>query len=224
MKCLPCREQQVATSTAVSLCLAAATHSFILFSFFPYAGYMSVNLLNNNNNSNDSITVDNVGIYAGMLGAAFTFGRFLGFVPWKFVRDRLGGKHALILSLFLTGMASLWVGLATTFTSALAARFAQGISNCISGCVKRAAINARYNQALMLSIMWWGSALGPIVGGLLSDPRFLGSSLGLELDSEDGGWYASYPYLLPNIFNAFLCMLSMACVTMFTKDEQPHNK
>lgn len=253
MKCIPCDKNRV-TGTIFSLCLAAATHSFLLFSFFPYAGYMSVGLLNNNDNNNNNashITVDNVGIYAGMLGAVFTFGRFLGFVPWKIVRNRLGGKHALMLSLFLTGAASMWVGLASTFASVLAARFAQGISNCISGCVKRAAINARHNlmserasssnininssiisnenpeeiahgdaQALVLSIMWWGTALGPIVGGLLSDPRFLKSSLGLELED---GWYASYPYLLPNAFSAILCWLSMTCVAVFTKG-QPHRR
>jgi MFS family permease len=216
MKCFPCckkKNSQFANATPLSLCLSAATHSFILFSFFPYAGYMSVNLINNNNNNNNNngddydndennnnnatiITVDNVGIYAGLLGSVFTLGRFIGFIPWKLVRNSFGGKYTLMLSLFLTGIASIWVGMAQSYTSVVIARFIQGISNCISGCVKRAAINAQHNydtkskqysklististssesdekeeeeeeigsggnaQALILSIMWWGTAL-----------------------------------------------------------------
>lgn len=116
------------------LCLAAITNSFFLFSFFPYAGYMAVMLLNNNNNTNrrersNEINVDNAGIYAGMLGAALTLGRFLGFVSWKVLRNVFGGKRALVLSLLLTGLASLWVGLSITFSRAILARFFQGISN-----------------------------------------------------------------------------------------------
>lgn len=215
MKCFDWKgkgNNKLFTATTLSLCLSAATHSFILFSSFPYAGYMAVTLLNNNNDRTEDknvITVDNVGIYAGLLGSVFTIGRFFGFVPWKFIRNKLGGKYSLMLSLFLTGMSSIWVGMAQTYSSVVLARFVQGITNCISGCVKRAAINASHNynlnemrtrfrnsnsneslllllhdektkaakakavakveeeigsgsgnaQALILSIMWWGTAL-----------------------------------------------------------------
>jgi hypothetical protein len=230
---------------------------------------MAVTLLDNSSSNIISsnvtvVTVDNVGIYAGMLGASFTLGRFLGFVPWKVARNILGEKHALVLSLLMTGLTSLWIGLCTTFPGALVARLAQGVSNCISGSVKRAAINARYNdnlvskralivivgsdqsqkyegnsrqkttskevyydydsnppEVLVLSVMWWGTALGPIVGGLLSDPGFLGSFF--ELDSDSSTWYASYPYLLSNGFSAMLCWLSMVCVAVFTTDLPPRN-
>eukprot|EP00536_Pseudo-nitzschia_multiseries_P004134 jgi/Psemu1/187363/e_gw1.67.157.1 len=116
MRCLPCK---VLNGATLSLCLAAVAHSFLLFSFFPYAGYMAIALLDNNGGN---VTVDNVGIYAGLLGAVFSLGRFLGFLPWKIVRNRLGGKCALMISLFLTGLASIWVGCATTFSGALLAR------------------------------------------------------------------------------------------------------
>mmetsp|Transcript_27328 Transcript_27328/g.74767 ORF Transcript_27328/g.74767 Transcript_27328/m.74767 type:complete len:770 (-) Transcript_27328:1000-3309(-) len=238
MKCIPCRQLNGA---ALSLCLAAVAHSFLLFSFFPYAGYMAMTLLDSNG---DSITVDNVGIYAGLLGAIFTLGRFIGFFPWKIVRNRLGGKRAMIISLFLSGLSSIWVGLATTFSGALLARFVQGISNCISGCVKRAAINAQYNrmkqeaitskrsdessgqsmetaregnpQALVLSVMWWGAATGPIIGGLLSDPLFLRYLFGVD-SASDLEWYNSSPYLLSNTFTAVLCWLSMICTAIFVE-------
>jgi len=93
--------------------MAAITHSFILFSFFPLSGYYALFLLNNSEDNDyattstaKAVTVNNVGLYAGMLGSVFTLGRFLGFVPWKFIRSTLGEKHALTLSLFLTGLSS----------------------------------------------------------------------------------------------------------------------
>jgi len=230
--CFPIERKRL-TGAVISLCLAGATHSFLLFSFFPYAGYMGVTLLNNDNNANNDVTVNNVGIYAGMLGAAFTLGRFLGFLPWKVLRKSLGEKNALVLSLLLTGLSSLWVGLAATFSTALLARLFQGVSNCISGSVKRAAINARHNrkqermnssteddeevydanpEAMVLTVMWWGTALGPIVGGLLSDPGVLG-----WFHSET---FASHPYLLSNGFSAILCWISMVAVAVTTTEPQ----
>ena len=219
------------TSEVLSLCLAGITHSFLLFSFFPYAGYMSVSLLEEDR----TVTVNNIGVYAGMLGAAYTLGRFLGFLPWKVVRKSLGEKYALVLSLGLTGLASLWVGICTSFSGALLARLIQGLSNCVSGSVKRAAANARHNrkqelmtssesslphelvydanpEALVLAVMWWGSAIGPVVGGLLSDPGFLETVFGRN--ESLFAWYQAYPYLLSNGFSAILCWISMVCVAM----------
>ena len=255
MKSSPIIERRILTNEVLSLCIAGATHSFLLFSFFPYAGYMGVSLLEDNDQRD--VTVNNVGIYAGLLGATFTLGRFLGFLPWKFARKSLGEKNALVLSLLLTGLSSLFVGLSTTFVGALLARLTQGVSNCISGSVKRAAINARHNQkhelilqaknsnsgnakleeeiydanpeALVLSVMWWGTALGPIVGGLLSDPGFLGMLFGWDLDTttttttttQPSAWYNTYPYLLSNGCSAILCWLSMVGVILASNNPPP---
>ena len=224
----PCRHKKV-TSRTVSLCLAAVTHSFLLFSFFPYAGYMAVYLL-----GGGSLNVDNVGPYAGLLGAAFTFGRFLGFLPWKLARRRLGERRALALSLALTGAASVGVGAASTFAGAVTARLLQGLSDCISGCVKRAAMDslaaadterrsaatgregdatgpAGNPEALVLSVMWWGAAFGPVVGGILADSRFFDGAMG-------SGAVANLPYLGPALFGAFLCLFSFLCVAAFVTD------
>ena len=238
ISCFPIDPRRL-TGAVLALCLAGATHSFLLFSFFPYAGYMGVTLLEH---TNHDVTVNNVGIYAGMLGAAFTFGRFLGFIPWKTGRKILGEKNALVLSLLLTGLSSLWVGLATSFSEALLARLAQGLSNCISGSVKRAAINARHNlkqekmlmttsvadeevydqnpEAIVLTIMWWGAALGPILGGLLSDPGFVGWIFGWD---EPSTWFTNLPYLLSNGFSAVLCWVSMVAVAVSTTDPITQN-
>ena len=193
----------------------------------------------------------------------------------KKFRNRFGGKMALLLSLFLTGVASVLVGRAETFTMCLLARFLQGLTNCISGCVKRAAINAQYNHqyttrkrrrrsqhqhqlpsshnnnsssavavirpeekeddeeqiseeaevaadatatssAQILSIMQYGTFVGPIVGGICSDPRFLKKMLSSSFSSSSS---SSHPYLLSNMISATLCWLSMICVAIFVKDD-----
>ena len=231
------------TSEVLSLCLAGITHSFLLFSFFPYSGYMAVTLLK----EKYKVDVNNVGVYAGMLGSAFTLGRCLGFLPWKVVRKSLGEKYALVLSLGLTGLASLWVGLCTNFSGALLARLVQGLSNCVSGSVKRAAVNARHNrnhemmlrtnssesslthdvvydanpEALVLAVMWWGTAIGPIIGGLLSDPGFLG--IVFRWKDSPFAWYQTHPYLLSNGFSAILCWISMISVAITSQHLPPKN-
>ena len=81
--------------TTVVLCFCALTHSYLIFSVLPYAGYFALFLLeknntatNNNNGDDDGairgrLTMDSIGIYAGLLGSAFTSGRLLSLVPWK---------------------------------------------------------------------------------------------------------------------------------------------
>ncbi len=99
--------------TTPVLCLCALTHAYLLFSVFPYAGYFALFLLNGASRADvgdrsdeplsdyiarvseripDGLSVDTVGVYAGMLSSAFTFGRLLGFGPWKRMRMRYGNR------------------------------------------------------------------------------------------------------------------------------------
>ena len=216
-----------------SLWLAAITHTYLLFHCFPYVGYMTLALLP------DEFTVDSVGWYAGLLGTAFTTGRCLGFIPWQQLRhkDTFGVKQSLLLSLVLSAICSLWFGLSTSFGSALAARFALGLSNTLSGCIKRIAIDRQkalaqslrradsnspkddeqiaskleeLAPARVLDIMWWGAAIGPGIGGLLSNPGTYSKGTWLPDTVE-----AHYPFLLPNIVGALLCLISAGAVAKY---------
>lgn len=165
---------------------------------------MAVQLINSNN---DNVNVDSVGWYAGLLGTAFTSGRFLSFVAWRRIRYHfMSVKQALMLSLALSAICSVWFGLSRTYLQALLARLFLGISNALSGCIKRITMdraiaahtekkikqetnddeegengdnnNNKDNKqreeelapAFVLSIMMWGSALGPCVGGMFANP------------------------------------------------------
>lgn len=123
-----------------SLCLVAITHTYLLFHCFPYIGYMSLTLPHTVD-SDGMVTVDSVGWYAGFLGTAFTAGRCLSFVPWKRIRRRVGVKNTLLLSLLFEALCSIWFGMSTTYLSAIVSRFTLGLSNTLSGCIKRIALN-----------------------------------------------------------------------------------
>lgn len=232
------------SAATASLCLVAVTHTYLLFHCFPYIGYMAVSLQQQNSSpsSTNSVTVDSVGWLAGLLGTAFTTGRCLSFVPWKIMRHRhTSNKHSLLLSLLLSSICSIWFGLSTTYWSALTARFCLGLSNTLSGCVKRIAIDKEKMQAArkykaanevqgqevgsetkqdesvtgrVLAAMWWGSAIGPLLGGMLSNPGTFSRGTPLPDIVEQ-----RYPFLLPNIVAAILCVISMLAILVFVAND-----
>jgi len=146
------------SAATASLCLVAITHTYLLFHCFPYVGYMTVSLLHHDrphHHVDHHVTVDSVGIYAGLLGSAFTLGRCLSFVPWSLLRKQhllhMGGiKPTLLLSLAMSAVCSLAFGMAPTYGQACLTRFLLGLSNTLSGSVKRAAMDQeRLNTRLM---------------------------------------------------------------------------
>jgi TLD len=230
----------------VSLALAAITHTYLLFHCYPYMGYMAVELLHPVLKAN-SITVDSAGWYAGLLGTVFSAGRYVSFIPWKRIRHNpaVGVKNSLILSLLLSAVCSLWFGLSRTYTEALVARFCLGLSNNLSGCLKRMAMDRASKVALklhqeskergdenennerhqkiemapssVLSIMMWGSALGPFVGGMLSNPGTYHENTFLPDPLED-----RFPFFLPNLIGSILCLASLVGVALYIPNTNPY--
>jgi hypothetical protein len=190
---------------------------------------------------NRPITVDSAGWYAGLLGTAFSAGRYVSFIPWKRTRHlpTMSVKRTLMMSLFLSAICSIWFGLSRSYIGALLARFCLGLSNTLSGCVKRMAMDRAVKEAsklpqesndendqaghrqvemvptIVLSVMMWGSALGPFVGGMLSNPGAYHEDTILPNQVE-----YRYPFFLPNLFGSLLCVISLVGVTMFIPEER----
>jgi hypothetical protein len=99
-----------------SLCLCMMTHSYLLISVFPYAGYMSIYLI-------ESANEETAGSHAGLLASAFMLGRSTTGYLWGKVADSYGRTTVLYLSLGAACFFSIGFGLAPTFASALAFRF-----------------------------------------------------------------------------------------------------
>ena len=115
--------------TAV-LCLCALTHTYLLFSVFPYAGYFCLYLVDVGASPHDGdanhpppLSVDTIGLHVGLLGSAFAAGRLLGFGFWKRARDRYGERTSLLASLGLSALLSLLFGTAKSFAAAIIWRF-----------------------------------------------------------------------------------------------------
>lgn len=219
-------------ATTAVLCLCALTHTYLLFSVFPYAGYFALFLLDGGGGGGSGgggggdLSVDNVGIYVGLLGTAFVFGRLVGFWMWKRARSKFGEKASLQASLLLSATFSLSFGMSMSYRHALLSRLALGASNGMSGCIKRAAINYfRHDpprddgadsdddegegeeraMSRMLSVLSFGCAFAPAASGwMCSYYRADGSSSPSLL--------SIYPYLAPNLFGAAMCVVSAALV------------
>ncbi|KAG7354787.1 TLD domain containing protein [Nitzschia inconspicua] len=227
----------------LSLALAAITHTYLLFHCYPYMGYMAVELLYPVFKTTP-ITVDSAGWFAGLLGTAFSAGRYVSFIPWKRLRhnSNISVKKTLMLSLLLSAICSLWFGLSTSYMGALVARFCLGLSNTLSGCIKRIAVDratealkmhqkskeedednhaghrkVEMAPSLVLSVMSWGSVLGPIVGGLLSNPGAYDEDTFLPDSIEN-----KYPFFLPNFIGSILCLVSFIGVAAFIPNETRH--
>ena len=68
--------------------------------------------------------------------------------------------------------------------------------------------------AAVLNVMMWGSALGPFLGGCLSNPGAYSIDTFMPDPVEQ-----KYPFLLPNLVGSVLCLVSMVGVALFIPGE-----
>ncbi|KAM5352427.1 hypothetical protein ACJ41O_005150 [Fusarium nematophilum] len=154
---------------------------------------------------------------AGVLHASFTAAQFVTAMLWGRVADspRAGRKTVLLIGLCGTSLSCLGFGFATSFWQALVFRTIGGATNGNVG-VMRTMISEiirekKYqSRAFLLLPMTFncGVILGPIMGGLLSDPA--GSYPGLFGNVD---FFLKYPYATPNIVSSVF--LAVAALTVW---------
>lgn len=100
----------------------------------------------------------------------------IAMVPGSRLADLIGRKRVLLLGLSIFGLASLWVGLSPTAESVIAARVLQGLGAGIYFPVAMSLVTNATNPVerpkilgMLTGIAGVGTALGPIIGGGLSD-------------------------------------------------------
>ncbi|KAK3401654.1 major facilitator superfamily domain-containing protein [Sordaria brevicollis] len=159
---------------------------------------------------------------AGILHASFTAAQFLTAMLWGRVADspRCGRKTVLLIGLGGTMLSCLGFGFSTSFWEALLFRSLGGITNgnigvlrtMISEIVKEKKYQSR---AFLLLPMTFniGIIIGPILGGLLSDPA------GTYPDTFGKvGFFTHFPYAAPNILSAVFLFFAMASVWLFLEE------
>ncbi|TVU02077.1 hypothetical protein EJB05_52443 [Eragrostis curvula] len=141
---------------------------------------------------------EDIGFYAGFVGASFMFGRFLTSTIWGIAADRMGQKPVVIIGTFSVVIFNTLFGLSTSYWMAIATRFLLGALNGLLGPIRAYAIEIcrPEHEALGLSLVStaWGIGLiiGPALGGYLALP----AEKFPDVFSQDS-FFGRFPYSLP---------------------------
>ncbi|XP_047091416.1 protein ZINC INDUCED FACILITATOR-LIKE 1-like isoform X1 [Lolium rigidum] len=159
---------------------------------------------------------EDIGFYAGFVGAAFMFGRCLTSTIWGIAADRIGRKPVVIFGVFSVVIFNALFGLSVTYWMAIATRFLLGALNGLLGPMKAYAIEVcrPEHEALALSLVStaWGIGLiiGPALGGYLALP----AEKYPNIFSPDS-LFGRFPYFLPCLCTSvFAAAVLIGCIWM----------
>jgi MFS family permease len=209
-------------ASTASLCVCMLTHSYLLISVFPYAGFLAITQI-------ESVNEENAGRYAGMIASSFMIGRSITSVLWGQVADTYGRTTVLHISLLLSCLFSLLFGVAPSFASAVAIRFLLGCSNGIKSSLKTIVSELsegdEKSETEIMSIvigMWgFGFLISPAISGALADPIAQYPETKWLQEGMLGRILTRHPFLLPNLFGAILCGISSIFVSVFIHETLP---
>ncbi|TVU27107.1 hypothetical protein EJB05_29687, partial [Eragrostis curvula] len=117
---------------------------------------------------------EDIGFYAGFLGASYMIGRGFASIFWGIVADRIGRKPVIAISIFSVIIFNTLFGLSVKYWMAITTRLLLGALNGILAPIKAYSIEVcrDEHQALGLSIVStaWGLGviIGPAIGGYLA--------------------------------------------------------
>ncbi|KAJ1689006.1 hypothetical protein LUZ63_013161 [Rhynchospora breviuscula] len=120
--------------------------------------------------------VEDIGFYAGFVGASFMLGRALTSTVWGIIADHYGRKPVMIIGTITVIIFNTLFGLSVNYWMAIITRFLLGALNGLIGPIKAYAIEVcnKEHQALGISLAssaWAvGLVVGPAIGGYLSQP------------------------------------------------------
>ncbi|KAL6868342.1 hypothetical protein ACP4OV_015187 [Aristida adscensionis] len=172
--------------------------SLPILSLYPFLYFMIRDL-------HVSKRVEDIGFYAGLVGASYMLGRALTSIFWGFVADRIGRKPVIVFGIVSVLVFNTLFGLSTQYWMALATRFLLGSLNGLLVPMRAYAVEVSRpeHQAIGLSLVctsWaMGLVIGPAIGGYLAQPT------------------EKYPFLFPttSIFVRFPYFLPCLCISVF---------
>nr|CBX25426.1 hypothetical_protein [Oryza glaberrima] len=142
-------------------------------------------------------TEEDIGFYAGFLGASYMIGRGFASILWGMVADRIGRKPVIIFSIFAVIVLNTLFGLSVKYWMAVTTRFLLGALNGLLAPIKAYSIEVcrAEHQALGLSIVSTAWGIGLVVGPAI------------------GGYLAQFPYLLPCLcISLFALLVLISCI------------
>ncbi|KAJ8108834.1 hypothetical protein ONZ43_g6306 [Nemania bipapillata] len=167
-----------------------------------------------------------IAFYAGMVTSAFTFAEFSTGLLWGRLSDKIGRKPVLLTGLAGTALSVLVFGFAPNLTVALLARAIGGLLNGNMGVVQTTVTELVTNKEqqprayTIMPVVWClGSIIGPMIGGALARPCISYPSL-----FSPGTIWDRYPYLLPNLFSAFIVLIGVVNGFLFLEETHSQKK
>ncbi|KAL8726530.1 MAG: hypothetical protein Q9166_006662 [cf. Caloplaca sp. 2 TL-2023] len=174
---------------------------------------------------------------AGLLAASFEASQAVTGIVWGRLADKawIGRKKILLLGISGSFISIVGFGFSRTFGWALFFRITGGAMNGNVG-VMRTMIseivdNKRYQaKAFLLMPVTFniGIIVGPLLGGLLSDPAsqypgFFGESSKSE-STNDQTWLIRFPYALPNVIMAAYTICTAGLVFLGLQETHPERR
>jgi sugar phosphate permease len=182
----------------IALMIIATAETINYNSIYPYINFMVKDLCNISDTRE-------LGYYVGIVASSVYFASFLSSYFWGFISDKYGRRPGLLAGLIGGLTCTTLFGFSQTFMWAVAARFSSGLLNGNTGIAKSmlAEITDKTNQARAFSLfgLTWsvGGIVGPLIGGLLSNPADQYPSVFGNVE-----FLKKFPYLLPNLAVASL--------------------
>ncbi|CAD6270204.1 unnamed protein product [Miscanthus lutarioriparius] len=151
-------------------------------------------------------TEQDIGLYAGFLGASYFIGRFFASLFWGVVADCIGRKPIIIFSVASVVIFNTLFGLSVKYWMAITTRLLLGALNGMLAPIKA------YSIEIGLSIVStaWGLGLivGPSIGGYLAQPAKQYPNIFSEKSI-----FGRFPYLLPCLsISIFSAVVLVTCI------------
>ncbi|KAH6659489.1 major facilitator superfamily domain-containing protein [Truncatella angustata] len=207
------------TKQMLILAICRICEPIAFMGIFPYVYFMVKDFQMTDDNSK-------ISLYAGMITAAFTFAEFSTGLLWGRLSDRIGRKPVLLTGMMGTAISVLVFGFSSNLYVALAARAIGGLLNGNMGVLQSTIAEVITDKAhqprayTIMPVVWCiGSIVGPMIGGALAKPVESYPSLFAQ-----GTVWDSYPYLLPNLFSALICIVGVVNGILFLEETHSTKK
>ncbi|OQU86705.1 hypothetical protein SORBI_3003G131800 [Sorghum bicolor] len=187
--------------------IVCLTSTLPIQSLFPYLYFMIRDL-------KIAKQEQDIGFYAGFVGATYFVARTFSSVPWGIFADKYGRKPCIVISILSVIVFNTLFGLSTSYWMAIVTRGLLGLLCGILGPIKAYATEVcrKEHQALGISLVTSSRAIalviGPAIGGFLAQPAEKYPNI-----FPKESIFGRFPYFLPCFVISILATGScIACI------------